>query len=48
VESPSFCRGAAEKVHQTAALSQSEQGLKTSFHGQAFVDYKSHSFRIAA
>jgi len=44
VKSPSFCRGAVEKVHQTAALSQAAQGLKTSFHGQAFVDDKTHSF----
>jgi hypothetical protein len=48
VESPSFCRRAAEKVNQTAALSQSAQGLKTSFHSQAFVDNKAHSLRIAS
>jgi hypothetical protein len=48
VESPSFCRGAVENVHQAAALSQAAQGLKTSFHGQAFVDHKAHSLRIAS
>jgi len=44
VESSSLCRGAVEKVHQTAALPQAPQGLKTSFHGKAFVDDKPHSF----
>jgi hypothetical protein len=48
VESSSLCRGAVEKVHQAAALSQAAQGLKTSFHGQAFVDNKAHSLRIAS
>ncbi|HXP80348.1 MAG TPA: hypothetical protein VN976_10625 [Verrucomicrobiae bacterium] len=44
MESSSLCRGAVEKVHQTAALPQAPQGLKTSFHGKAFVDDKPHSF----
>jgi hypothetical protein len=48
VESSPLCRGAVEKVHQTAALSQAAQGLKTGFHGQAFVDNKAHSLRIAS
>jgi hypothetical protein len=48
VESLSLCRGAAEKVHQTAALSQAAQSLKTSFGGQTFVDDKAHSLRIAS
>jgi hypothetical protein len=48
VESSSLCRGAIEKVHQTTALSQAPQGLKTGFHGQAFVDDQPHSLRIAS
>jgi hypothetical protein len=44
VESSSLCRSAAEEVLQTTALSQAAQGLKTGFHGQAFVDDKPHSF----
>jgi hypothetical protein len=43
VESSSLCRGAVEKVLQAAALSQAPQGLKTGFHGQAFVDDRAHS-----
>jgi hypothetical protein len=48
VESSSLCRSAVEEVLQTTALSQAAQGLKTSFHGQAFVDNKAHSLRIAS
>jgi hypothetical protein len=40
----SLCRSAVEDVLQTTTLSQAAQGLKTGFHGQAFVDDKPHSF----
>jgi hypothetical protein len=33
-----------EEVVQATALSQTAQGLKTGFHGQAFVDDQPHSF----
>jgi hypothetical protein len=44
VESSSLGRSAVEEVLQTTTLSQAAQGLKTSFHGQAFVYDKPHSF----
>jgi hypothetical protein len=47
-KSLSLCRSAAEKIFQTTAFSQAAQGLQTRFHSQAFINDKSHSFRIAS
>jgi len=44
VVSSSLCRSAVEEVIKATALSQAAQGLKTGFHGQAFIDDKPHCF----
>jgi hypothetical protein len=37
-----------EDIFQATVLSQTAQGLKAGFYGQAFIDDKPHSFGIAS
>ena len=37
-----------EDVFQTTVLSQTAQGLKSGLYGEAFIDDKPYSFRIAS